>query len=414
MANLKHVEIVWQGAEAIEKWSDDNPDSFLDLRHADLSGADLSHVDLSDAELSGADLTNAELSKVDLSKADLRNAKLSDAVLSGAILNRADLRHADLRDAELSGAKLSGADLSRADLTNADLTKANLRFAELSYANLSKTYLRKADLSGSGLRGADLSDADLSGAMLSGADLSGADLSRAGLSRADLTNAHSAATQWVSLDLSQSIGLESIDHWGPSPISVDTLFLSNGKIHHSFLDGCGLPEEFIQYIPSLVGIPFDFNSCFISYSNTDEEFAKRLHAALKTEKLKVWFAPEDMKSGKKLIHQIDTAIKVHDKLLLILSEKSMNSPWVIEEIRRAQKAADREGRQKLFPIRLVEWERIKNWELFDSDLGKDLAAEIREYYIPDFSNWKNHDLFQKELRKLLDSLRDDSDGTNES
>jgi len=27
---------------------------------------------------------------------------------------------------------------------------------------------------------------------------------------------------------------------------------------------------------------------------------------------------------------------------------------------------------------------------FDADTGKDSAREIREYFIPDFSNWKNH------------------------
>jgi len=44
-------------------------------------------------------------------------------------------------------------------------------------------------------------------------------------------------------------------------------------------------------------------------------------------------------------------------------------------------------------------------ELFDADESKDLAAEIREYYIPDFSNWKNHDPYQREFEKLLRDLR---------
>ena len=237
-------------------------------------------------------------------------------------------------------------------------------------------------------------------------------LTRAKLDNTNLTKVKSIETLWTNLDLSKVVGLEHVSHWGPSSIGVDSLLLSKGKLHHSFLDGCGFPEEFIQCIPSIVGIPFDFNSCFISYSSTDEAFAKRLHAALKAEKMKVWFAPEDMKSGQKLFPQIDSAIKVHDKLLLILSEESMKSEWVEVEIRRAQKAAKREERQKLFPIRLVEWERIEEWELFDADFKKDLAAEIREYYIPDFSHWKDHDSFESELRKLVDSLRADSKGNN--
>ena len=42
---------------------------------------------------------------------------------------------------------------------------------------------------------------------------------------------------------------------------------------------------------------------------------------------------------------------------------------------------------------------------FDADGGKDLAAEVREYYIPDFSNWKDHDSFESEFAKLLRDLR---------
>jgi len=29
-----------------------------------------------------------------------------------------------------------------------------------------------------------------------------------------------------------------------------------------------------------------------------------------------------------------------------------------------------------------------------------LAVEVREYYRPDFSNWKNHDVFEAEFAKL--------------
>jgi hypothetical protein len=42
----------------------------------------------------------------------------------------------------------------------------------------------------------------------------------------------------------------------------------------------------------------------------------------------------------------------------------------------------------LFPIRLVNFEAIRDWKCFDADVGIDSAAEIREYFIPDFSHWK--------------------------
>ena len=110
--------------------------------------------------------------------------------------------------------------------------------------------------------------------------------------------------------------------------------------------------------------------------------------------------------GSKVTHeQIDQAIRKYDRLLLVLSEHSINSDWVEFEIRRARKQEDRTNKRVLFPIRLVSYEAIGEWECFDADTKKDLATEIREYYIPDFSNWKNHDAYEKEFQKLLRDLK---------
>jgi hypothetical protein len=123
------------------------------------------------------------------------------------------------------------------------------------------------------------------------------------------------------------------------------------------------------------------------------------------EKLRVWFAPEDVQGGKKLHEQIDEAIQFYDKLLLILSPNSMDSEWVATEIRGARRAERQEERRKLFPVRLVPIEAIENWECFDSDSRKDLGVEIREYFIPDFSNWKDHDAFEAAFAKLHRDLK---------
>ena len=174
---------------------------------------------------------------------------------------------------------------------------------------------------------------------------------------------------------------------------------------------CGVPEDFITDLPSLIGTmqPIQYQSCFISDRSQDEEFARRLHEKMRGEKLRVWFAPEDMQGGQKLIEQIDRAIQVNDRLLLVLSEHSLNSEWVQTEIRKARQAELREQRQKLFPIRLVSIDRIRDWSCFDADTGKDLAVELREDHIPDFSNWKTHDPFESAFADLLRDLRAQAD-----
>jgi len=130
----------------------------------------------------------------------------------------------------------------------------------------------------------ELVDADLCVADLSLADLSGADLCWASLTGAKrdevcIEDAGMGCTSLTNVDLSKVEGLESVRHLAPSSIGVDTLYLSEGKIPEEFLRGCGVPEDLITYLPSLVGTmqPIQYQSCFISYSSKDDEFARRLH-----------------------------------------------------------------------------------------------------------------------------------------
>ena len=154
-------------------------------------------------------------------------------------------------------------------------------------------------------------------------------------------------------------------------------------------------------MPYLFNQAIQFYSCFISYSTQDQPFAERLFADLQSNGVRCWFAPHNIQGGKKLHEQIDEAIRVYDRLLLIISEASMNSEWVKTEITKArQKELDR-GKRVLFPISLVPFETIRGWENFDADSGKDLAREIREYFIPDFSG----DNYQRAFDRLLKDLK---------
>ena len=83
----------------------------------------------------------------------------------------------------------------------------------------------------------------------------------------------------------------------------------------------------------------------------------------------------------------------------------MQSEWVKTEIAKARKREGREKRRMLFPVRLVDFETLRDWECFDADTGKDSAREIREFFVPDFSHWKDHDSYQKEFERLLRDLK---------
>jgi uncharacterized protein YjbI with pentapeptide repeats len=286
------------------------------------------------------------------------------------------------------------------DLSGADFIDADLVGAKLSHSNLSD-----ANLSGADLRGSNLSRTWLRGASLCGANLTWADFTEAHMEGTDVSEAIVGGTNFTGNDLSSSRGLETAKHWGPSVIDLGTIYLSKGAIPEMFLRGCGVPEDFIVYMKSLVASPIEFYSCFISYSTKDQDFADRLYADLQNKGVRCWFAPHDVQGGKKLHEQIDEAIRLHDKLLLILSPHSMASEWVKTEIAKARKRELRDQRRVLFPIRLAPFETLRDWECFDADTGKDSAREIREYFIPDFSHWKNHDSYQEAFQRLLSDLK---------
>ena len=100
--------------------------------------------------------------------------------------------------------------------------------------------------------------------------------------------------------------------------------------------------------------------------------------------MRVWFAPEDLKGGKKLHEQLFEAIQIYDRLLIVLSKHSIQSEWVMTEIRKARETEKKEKRRKLFPIRLTDFETLRDWTCFDADTGKDLAVEVRGYFAPIF------------------------------
>ena len=366
------------------------------LSGANLNQADLNQADLSGANLSGANLNQADLNQADLSGADLSGADLSGADLSGAHLNQANLNQADLNQADLGGANLSGANLNQADLSGADLSGADLSGADLSGARLNQANLNQADLN----------QADLGGANLNQADLGGANLSGANLNQADLSGADLFETVFGGTNLTDCKGLDNCVHYGPSTVDHRTIQQS-GSLPLAFLRGVGMPDSLIDYLPALLNQPIQYFSCFISYSSDDEDFAQRIHADLQSKGLRCWFAREDIKAGKKLDHQIDEAIRRHDKLLLILSKHSMNSRWVAVEIRRAGKKETKQNRQMLFPLRLCPYKELEDWKLFDADTVTDLAAEVREYFIPDFSDWKNHNSYGPAFKQLLRDLQQD-------
>jgi TIR domain/Pentapeptide repeats (8 copies) len=242
------------------------------------------------------------------------------------------------------------ADLSGIDLRGADLSDANLRISKLIGANLAGPSLDDANLSGADLDRTDLREADLEGAIfvlatLSEVKLAGARLSRTNFTEAILTGTDFSAAKvlyaiFALVDLSVAKGLETVHHLGPSTIGIDTIYKSRGKIPEFFLRGCGVPENFIEYMRSLVVSPIEFYSCFISYSHEDKLFARRLHDTLQGHGIRCWLDEKQMLPGDDIYEQVDHGIRIGTRCCSAApSTRWRAGGWTTKLMRPSKKSA---------------------------------------------------------------------------
>jgi TIR domain len=126
-------------------------------------------------------------------------------------------------------------------------------------------------------------------------------------------------------------------------------------------------------------------------------FVERLHADLQNAGVRCWFASHDLPIGAKTWDAIDEAIKLRDKLLVILSAASIGSDWVEDEVSKAY-AEERDRRTTvLFPVRIddVVMTSPEPW-----------ARKLRDQRnIGDFREWETAAQYSKSLERLLRDLK---------
>jgi hypothetical protein len=112
--------------------------------------------------------------------------------------------------------------------------------------------------------------------------------------------------------------------------------------------------------------------------------------------VRCWFAPHDLPIGAKTWDAIDEAIKLRDRLLLILSKNSIESDWVDDEVQKAF-AEERDRKELvLFPVRIddVVMETPEPW-----------ARKLRDQRnIGDFRRWNDHDAYKLSFECVVGDL----------
>jgi len=232
-------------------------------------------------------------------------------------------------------------------------------------------------------------------AILDGAKLHRAFLSNTKRKGASFRKTVFSETVFVGVDLSKAKNLATCVHRSPSVLDHRTLLRSR-QLPLKFLQGCGLPDNFIDALGDRL-ILKQYCSCFISYSSRDQTFANRLYADLQANGVRCWFAPKDMPFGAKLRESIDEAISENDKMLLVLSKNSIASSWVEKEFETSFEEECRREDTVLFPIMLDHspFESRESW----------IADIRRTRNIGDFSRWMDDVPYKEAFDRLLRALQ---------
>jgi len=369
------------------------------------------------AELEGVDLRNAQLREADLQGANLEGADLSSALLIGAKLNNAKMMNARLGRADMRGASFEQANLTNANFRRAYCNDVNLVGAQLWNASFEHVNFRGADFHDASLTRADFREGTLANANLSGADLSFVFLGCVQFDNADFTNAKFDRTDFIMCEtLGQAKGLSEAQHVGSSSIDAITLRACINTLPYVFLKGVGYNREEIETLQALYGKAFHYYSCFISYTHADDDFASRLHADLQARNVSCWKDNIDLKAGDYWQTQVNEAIRLKDKVVLICSKQSLTRTQIVREIFESIDAQKEQNKKKLFPIMIDDYILTEEFRLLakekvaTGDWEDNWVPKIKAFHIPDFSKWKDHDQYAKALDKLVTDLKKEVGG----
>ena len=89
---------------------------------------------------------------------------------------------------------------------------------------------------------------------------------------------------------------------------------------------------------------------FLSYSSKDSAFVSKLATDLRTAGIGVWFDQWEIHVGESIIEKIQQGINENDFLIVVLSPRSVESPWVKRELNAATVSEIEARRVAVLPI----------------------------------------------------------------
>jgi hypothetical protein len=137
-------------------------------------------------------------------------------------------------------------------------------------------------------------------------------------------------------------------------------------------------------------------SCFISCASQDQKFVNKLIGDLRTCGLSCWIAWEALQTGSYIAPEIEDAIWTQDKVIIVVSQYSLESQWVAREVEAAFERERKEKKSIIIPIRMDD-------ALDDTRCawGCDLR---RRRIVADFRKWTDDIIYRNVVEMFADTI----------
>ena len=126
---------------------------------------------------------------------------------------------------------------------------------------------------------------------------------------------------------------------------------------------------------------------FLSHNSADKPFVRKVADDLESIGLNVWLDERKMKAEDSITDGIEEGMSSYDAFLIFLSKRSVNAPWVKEELRIAlNRRIKTLGKMKIIPVLIEECE---------------IPLFLEDYIYVDFRSSID---YQKSINFLCDSI----------
>ena len=128
---------------------------------------------------------------------------------------------------------------------------------------------------------------------------------------------------------------------------------------------------------------------FISYSRKDSQFVNQLDAALVAAGVKTFLDRREIKVGESIPNRVYKGIETASHIACVISEASMKSRWVQEELSAAKMRENNSAGIRVLPVLLDD---------------VPMPSELKHVRYADFRQWQDPREFHKSFQDLLEGM----------